>query len=501
MRSGFPPGRRRRSETTPEADSPAVDRIFISYRREETAYAAGWLFNRLADTYGEDQIFKDVDSIDLGDDFVDVITRAVASTDVLLALIGESWISVTEESGRRRLDDPDDFVRLEIEAALTRGIRVIPILVDGATMPRGDQLPASLAALARRQALELSPSRFEFDTSRLLRVLDKTLADVRKETLAGELEAKESIDREQMTAPRASGEPRSSTPLPGGTSPSVKAARLAESGQRGHRTGVALPPGDGLRERVVRHWRLLAGIGVASLLGLVAIVLVATRSHSPSTSPTEVRGGTSTDTGSFVDDFSTKQYGWEDVGRSELGGRYRNGSYYLTAARDDSVGFNTVVASPAHEPASDDVRIKVDARMIASTATYSRAYGIFCKGEGSETLYAFSVWKDSATIAKRSNGSWEPLSDPDPNVTSQPGEQWKELEAVCRSTTQDGENAVELEFRVNETTIMTATDPSPGDVGTPLLSGRYGLQATFGGTGNSGQTIEVEFDNFEVSRS
>ena len=501
MRSGSPPGKRRRSETTPEADSPAVDRIFISYRREETAYAAGWLFNRLADTYGEDQIFKDVDSIDLGDDFVDVITRAVASTDVLLALIGESWISVIEESGRRRLDDPDDFVRLEIEAALTRGIRVIPILVDGATMPRGDQLPASLAALARRQALELSPSRFEFDTSRLLRVLDKTLADVRKETLAGELEAKESIDREQMTAPHASGEPRSTTKVSGGTeSRSVNAVKPAESDQREHRTRAALLSWDRLLERVGRHWRLLAGIGVASLFAFVAIVLVSTRSHSASTSPPEVQGGTSTDASSFTDDFSNKQYGWEDVGPSELGGWYRNGSYYLTAARDDSVGFNTVVASPAHEPSSDDVRIKVDARMIAATATYSRAYGIFCRGGGPETLYAFSIWKDGAEIAKRSNGSYERISDVDPDVTSRPGELWRELEAVCRSTTQDGENSVDLEFWVNRKKILTATDPSPGGVGNPLLSGRYGLQATFGGTGNSGQTIQVEFDNFEVSR-
>ena len=83
------------------------------------------------------------------------------------------------QDGRRRLDDPDDFVRLEIEAALTRNVRVIPILVDGARMPRADELPPSLAGLVRRQALELSPARFDFDTSRLLKVLDRTLAEVR----------------------------------------------------------------------------------------------------------------------------------------------------------------------------------------------------------------------------------------------------------------------------------------------------------------------------------
>jgi ABC-type amino acid transport substrate-binding protein len=158
--------------------SSTPGRIFISYRREETAYPAGWLFDRLADHYGGGQVFKDVDSIELGDDFVEVITRAVGSCDVLLALIGEEWLTVTDAHGRRRLDDPDDFVRLEIEAALTRNVRVIPILVDGARMPRADELPDSLVKLVRRQALELSPARFDFDTGRLLKVLDRTLAEV-----------------------------------------------------------------------------------------------------------------------------------------------------------------------------------------------------------------------------------------------------------------------------------------------------------------------------------
>lgn len=150
-----------------------MPRIFISYRREETAYPAGWLFDRLGDRFGAEQVFKDVDSIDPGDDYVQRITTAVGACDVLLALIGDEWLTITDDDGRRRLDNSDDFVRVEIEAALARGVRVIPILVDGATMPDAEELPPSLAALARRQALELSPNRFEFDTDRLLDVLDK----------------------------------------------------------------------------------------------------------------------------------------------------------------------------------------------------------------------------------------------------------------------------------------------------------------------------------------
>ena len=152
-------------------------RIFMSYRRDDTDYPAAWLFRELAEHFGRDQVFKDVDSIELGDDFIEVITNAVASCHVLLALIGRRWLTVTGQDGRRRLDSPNDFVRLEIEAALARNVRVIPVLVEAAQMPRADELPASLAKLVRRQALELSSARFDLDTQRLLRALDRTIAE------------------------------------------------------------------------------------------------------------------------------------------------------------------------------------------------------------------------------------------------------------------------------------------------------------------------------------
>ena len=165
------------------SNPPVAGRIFVSYRREETAYPAGWLYDRLVEHFGQGQVFKDVDSIELGDDFVEVITAAVAGCDVLLALIGDRWLTITGENGRRRLEDPGDFVRLEIEAGLTRNIRVIPVLVGGARMPRVTDLPPSLAKLVRRQALELSPSRFDSDTGRLIRVLDSSLAEVQARQL------------------------------------------------------------------------------------------------------------------------------------------------------------------------------------------------------------------------------------------------------------------------------------------------------------------------------
>jgi TIR domain len=159
------------------ASAPASsDGIFISYRRDDTPFAAGRLFDRLAGHFGRDRVFQDVDSIEPGDDFVEVITRAVGSCAVLLVLIGDRWLTAADEEGHRRLDNPADFVRLEIEAALTRNVRVIPVLIDAARLPRAEELPASVAGMVRRQALELNPSRFNFEVERLLKILGRTLA-------------------------------------------------------------------------------------------------------------------------------------------------------------------------------------------------------------------------------------------------------------------------------------------------------------------------------------
>jgi hypothetical protein len=147
--------------------------IFISYRREETADLAGRLYDRLIDRFGEDLVFMDVDAIEPGVDFTEVITRAVNTCDVLLAIIGPQWLTVTGTGGRPRLDDPDDIVRLEIELALQRGIRVVPILVRAMTMPRGEELPESLRVLARRHAVAVRHESFRQDTDQLLTALSR----------------------------------------------------------------------------------------------------------------------------------------------------------------------------------------------------------------------------------------------------------------------------------------------------------------------------------------
>jgi len=147
-------------------------KIFLSYRRDDTAGYAGRLADGLAEKFGAPHIFRDVDSIPVGTNFVQKIQSAVAGCDVLVAVIGKEWLNVTNAAGQRRLDDPDDFVRLEIVAALDRHIPVFPVLVEGAAMPSPKILPAALAPLSQQHALELSDTRWDFDMGRLVTAID-----------------------------------------------------------------------------------------------------------------------------------------------------------------------------------------------------------------------------------------------------------------------------------------------------------------------------------------
>ena len=143
--------------------------VFINYRRDDTKWPAKTIYEELTRRIGPERVFKDVDNIELGENFVEQITAAVARCEVMLSLIGEDWLDSKDAQGRRRLDNPRDFVRLEIETALQRGVRVIPILVDGAEMPPAESLPESLRPLTERQAVSISPERVEID--RLVKAL------------------------------------------------------------------------------------------------------------------------------------------------------------------------------------------------------------------------------------------------------------------------------------------------------------------------------------------
>jgi TPR repeat protein len=149
--------------------------IFVSYRREDASYPAGRLYDQLQSRFPQNEIFMDVDSLKPGTDFVKIIEERVGACDVLVAVIGKRWLSAADEEGRRRLDNPEDFVRLEVGTALKRGVRVIPVLVEGASMPRSGDLPENLKPLVRRNALSVSHDGFRADAERLIDSVDEVL--------------------------------------------------------------------------------------------------------------------------------------------------------------------------------------------------------------------------------------------------------------------------------------------------------------------------------------
>lgn len=163
------------SQKAAKSEPPTVGRIFINYRRDDSAGFAGRLHDRLIPHFGADKIFMDIDNIEPGEDFVEVINRELNSCAIFIVLIGQRWLITTEESGRRRLDNPDDFVRLEIATALNRKIRVIPVIVENASMPSSSELPDDLAPLARRQAVFLDHASFDSDVERFINYLDRVL--------------------------------------------------------------------------------------------------------------------------------------------------------------------------------------------------------------------------------------------------------------------------------------------------------------------------------------
>jgi hypothetical protein len=514
--------------------SPAASgRIFISYRREETAYPAGWLYDRLADRFGSDQVFKDVDSIQLGDDFVEVITRAVGACDVLLAVIGREWLTITDARGRRRLDNPNDFVRLEIEAALTRNVRVIPILVDEASMPDAAELPESLARLVRRQALELSPSRFASDTGRLLKVLERTLAQVRTEhddaasrrepaekapapstrevqeaperreqaeaistprvppaTPAAPPTARPTAEQNKPPAPstteireaperREQAQPRSmlSTPqaapaTPAATRPPSDSGEPLEKRRRGPMRALA-------RRYPSPRARILAGAAVSVVLILVIAAIVSNFQTTPS----------STESVIFQDDFSSRANGWDDAGSKRAGGHYHNGAYRIyaeVAGNGSDEGGVPKNASSVYPSAPPKVSIQVEAQRLAGSQ--DTWYGIVCRADAHSDLnYVFLVGDGYAEIGKADASGYHTLKDVEPATLDADAK--NSLDADCVGD----EGSVYLNLYVNNELVVEWTDDA-----NPLPNGTVGL---FVATGEKAKTaIEGQFDNFAVTQ-
>jgi uncharacterized protein YecT (DUF1311 family) len=227
--------------------------VFISYRREDSGGFAGRIYDRLGGALGRENVFFDVDSIAPGIDFVEALSTRVGRCDALIAVIGKHWVSTTDADNRRRLDDPSDFVRVEIEAAIKRGVRVIPVLVDGASLPKSDELPRSLKTLTRRQAIEISHARFDSDVERL----NRALSELETELSAGGVTDSATIDASRSTTAKQL-PARRSMPLYGLAQPEAVQARAH---------GVSFP--------------MVAAIGAASMTLVAGFVFVEMRRSVP----------------------------------------------------------------------------------------------------------------------------------------------------------------------------------------------------------------------------
>lgn len=157
------------------------NRIFISYRREDMPGVAGRLSDALERWFGEGRVFRDVDGIAAGANFETVLDQTARSAGAMIVIIGSRWLQVVDAQGQRRLDDPQDWVAREIAWGLQRGITMVPVLVDGAMMPRPSELPEALRGLCKLNALHLTDQRWVSDVERLASVLSLDLPASREQ--------------------------------------------------------------------------------------------------------------------------------------------------------------------------------------------------------------------------------------------------------------------------------------------------------------------------------
>ncbi len=260
--------------------------IFISYRREETRWSARSLNDRLSASFGPKQIFMDIDAIALGEDFVRAIETTVAKCDVLIAVIGNNWLTSKDDQGGRRLDNPEDFVRMEIATALKREIRVIPVLVDGALMPRSTELPDDLKPLVRRNALRISDTSFDGDCQRLVAAMKEVLEKAATERREREEQQTSTPSGKLEVDKPATATPKVVSPLP----PQPVEPKPVEP--KPEKPPPSSSGGSG-RKSLSKQLKIVLGVAAALLFGGL-IYLAFRSSQSPPAQPSLVTAATPT---------------------------------------------------------------------------------------------------------------------------------------------------------------------------------------------------------------
>ena len=203
---------------SPKSRALSSTRIFISYRREDSEGHTGRLYDALANHFGAENVFMDIDTIPLGVDFAQAIEEEVGRCDVLIAVIGRQWLTIADPSGERRLDNPDDFVRLEIKAALKRDVRVIPALIQDTGMPRTQELPRDITGLAGRNGIFLHSDSWSYAVDRLIGAVE----DVGRERgSAQETSAQPVAKKSRATDKQTASSPTARAPKPAQAKPSA----------------------------------------------------------------------------------------------------------------------------------------------------------------------------------------------------------------------------------------------------------------------------------------
>jgi hypothetical protein len=448
-------------------------RVFISYRHADTAQAASWLFNRLTQHFGQQQVVKDVDPAPYGGNLTQAITAAVASSDAFVLLIGQHWMAVTGEG----LHDPNDYVRVALESAMSRGVLIIPVTVDGARMPVNGELPPSLASMAGQPAFEVTMRNFDADTGGLLRVLDQGIAE-RQATQLGPAPGLSTVP----------GPPAAPTPVPGPLPFSTK----------------PMPP----RRRFGTGAIVAAAAGVVVVAAAVAFAVIP-RGHSGASSsasassagPSPVsshRGSASPKATAsanviLADDFSTERTGWTDDAHATAG-TYTGGAYRLSVTGANGVSELARPASASHglgDPTALNLSATVDVHKL-SGASQGYGYGIAIRSDGGGNVYAFLIEDHAVAIQKWTGGGAQVSDSPDPVTTSAVhADGTDRLQAVCQ-TVNSGQ-AVHLELWLNGKKMVDYTDQDH-----PYTKGYTGLYVE--SISDASSTAAARFDNFSAAQ-
>jgi TIR domain len=481
-------------------------RIFISYRREDAAPAAGWLFERLTAHFGPRQVVKDVD-LDLpGRSAAEVIAAAVASCDALVVLIGRQWLTAAGPDGVRRLSNPGDSVRLEIEAATARDIQVIPVLVNGADLPQAGALPPSLVGLAREDELELSPNRAEADVVWLLEVLDRTVAE------------RQAAQASSAGSAGSVGDQRTVTAQPLGWQHQAPAAPGPSAGPQPPSAGEPSTGGTKTmrRSRLRSRTTVLIAVGGVIVVAIAAFIVLPGSKHAPSAGANSqnsagsktlpsVSASSSLSASSspspaassnviLTDDFSTRGTNWLDDVHQTAGVYTGTGTYRLTVTGSDGQNELARPSDAAYglgNPTALNLSLSVDARKIAGAAQ-GYGYGIATRADGSGDFYAFVI-EDHAVAIQKWVDNGARVSDSPASVATSAlhADAADHLQAVTQ--TVDGGSAVHLELWLNGKKLIDFTDQDH-----PYTTGYLGLYAE--SISDSTSTAEAEFDNFSAAK-